>query len=307
MVLAQYVKPMTETKTLKYAYYSGCVAKGACKELHISTTAIAKALGIELVELLNATCCGSGTFKETDELMEDVVNARNIALAEALNLPMMTQCSTCQGVIGRVNDKLKGEDATRKQEVNQLLQQQGHNFQGSTEVLHLLWLLIRDYGLANLAAKVKRSLANLNCAAFYGCYLLRSQTVNRFDDPFKPESLENIFRTLGANPIYYAGRAQCCGWPISSYAPKESFSMAGRHLTAAIAAGADCIVTPCPLCHLNLDSRQPEVEQVIGQKLGIPILHLPQLIGLAIGLSPNSLGLDRHIVATSSVLQKIRA
>ena len=100
------------------------MAKGACKELHISTTAIARSLGIELVEMLQATCCGSGTFKETDELMEDVVNARNIALAEALNLPMMTQCSTCQGVIGRVNDKLKGEDPARKHEVNQLLQQQ---------------------------------------------------------------------------------------------------------------------------------------------------------------------------------------
>ncbi|MCX5934992.1 MAG: CoB--CoM heterodisulfide reductase iron-sulfur subunit B family protein, partial [Pseudanabaena sp. LacPavin_0818_WC45_MAG_42_6] len=169
----------------------------------------------------------------------------------------------------------------------------------------LLWVLIRDYGLENITAKVTRSLANLKCAAFYGCYLLRSQTVTRFDDPFKPESLENIFRTVGATPVYYEGRVQCCGWPISSYTPKESFSMAGRHLTAAIAAGADCIVTPCPLCHLNLDSRQPEVEKVIGHKLGIPILHLPQLIGLAIGIEPKVLGLDRHIVSTSSVLQKI--
>ena len=296
---------MSETKALKYAYYSGCVAKGACKELHASTTAIAKVLGLELIELQKATCCGSGTFKETDELMEDVINARNISLAEELNLTVMTQCSTCQGVLGRVNDKLKSSDPTRKDEVNALLNTQGHNFQGSTEVLHLLWILIRDYGLEKLATKVNRSLANLKCAAFYGCYLLRSQTVTRFDDPFKPESLENIFRTVGATPVYYEGRVQCCGWPISSYAPKESFSMAGRHLTAAIAAGADCIVTPCPLCHLNLDSRQPEVESVIKQKLGIPILHLPQLIGLAIGLDPHILGLDRHIVSTSSVLQKL--
>ena len=296
---------MIKTKALKYAYYSGCVAKGACKELDTSTKAIAQALGLELVELTKATCCGSGTFKETDELMEDVVNARNISLAEELNLTVMTQCSTCQGVLGRVNDKLQNSDPTRKNEVNALLNTQGHNFQGSTEVLHLLWILIRDYGLENLAAKVTRSLANLKCASFYGCYLLRSQTVTRFDDPFKPESLENIFRAVGATPVYYEGRVQCCGWPISSYAPKESFAMAGRHLTAAIAAGADCIVTPCPLCHLNLDSRQPEVANAIGQKLGIPILHLPQLIGLAIGLDPKALGLDRHVVSTSSILKKI--
>jgi succinate dehydrogenase / fumarate reductase, cytochrome b subunit len=298
---------MTETREFKYAYYPGCVAKGACKELHASTTAIAQALGIELVELHKASCCGSGTFKETDELMEDTVNARNIALAEELNLTVMTQCSTCQGVLGRVNDKLKFTDSDRRDRVNQLLEAEGQHFHGSTEVLHLLWILIRDYGLDRLQEKVKRSLTNLKCASFYGCYLLRAQTVTRFDDPYKPESLENVFRTLGATPVYYEGRVQCCGWPISSYATNASFSMAGRHLSAAIDAGADCIVTPCPLCHLNLDSRQPEVEQVIGRKLGIPILHLPQLIGLALGIDPVTLGLNRHIVSTTPVLKALVA
>lgn len=296
---------MNQSQELKYAYYPGCVAKGACKELHASTTAIAKALGIELVELHKASCCGSGTFKETDELMEDTVNARNIALAEELNLPVMTQCSTCQGVLGRVNDKLKFTNPERREQVNQFLETEGHHFQGSTEILHLLWILLRDYGLERLQEKVKRSLTNLKCAAFYGCYLLRAQTVTRFDDPYKPESLENVFRTLGATPIYYAGRVQCCGWPISSYATNASFSMAGQHLSDAIDSGADCIVTPCPLCHLNLDSRQPEVERVIGRKLGIPILHLPQLIGLALGIDPITLGLDRHIVSTAPVLKAL--
>ncbi|AFY72234.1 heterodisulfide reductase, subunit B [Synechococcus sp. PCC 7502] len=295
---------MTTEKTLKYAYYPGCVSKGACKELHGSTVAIAQKLGIELVELTKAACCGSGTFKETDEFLEDTVNARNIALAEELKLPIMTQCSTCQGVLGRVNDKLQHNEA-RRNRINEFLAP--HHYEGNTEVLHLLWVMIRDYGLDRLKAKVVRSLSNLKCASFYGCYLLRAQTVTRFDDPYKPESLENVFKTLGATPVYYDGRVQCCGWPISSYATNASFSMAGRHLSSAIAAGADCIVTPCPLCHLNLDSRQPEVEKVIGQKLGIPILHLPQLIGLGIGIAPATLGLDRHIVSTKPVLQILNA
>jgi len=294
---------MNEAKELKYAYYPGCVSKGACKELHASTTAIAKALGIELVELQQASCCGSGTFKETDELLEDTVNARNIALAEELNLPVMTQCSTCQGVLGRVNDKLKFGDPQRRDRVNEFLAAEGHHYQGTTEVLHLLWVLLRDYGLDRLKEKLNRSLAPLKCASFYGCYLLRAQTVTRFDDPYNPESLENVFRTVGATPVYYEGRVQCCGWPISSYATNASFSMAGRHLAASIDAGADCIVTPCPLCHLNLDSRQPEVEKVIGRKLGIPILHLPQLIGLALGIDPVTLGLNHHIVSTTPVLR----
>jgi succinate dehydrogenase / fumarate reductase cytochrome b subunit len=117
--------------------------------------------------------------------------------------------------------------------------------------------------------------------------------------------MENVFRAVGATPVYYRGRTQCCGWPLSSYATTESFQMAGNHIQEAVANGADCIVTPCPLCHLNLDSRQPEVEKVIGQKLGLPILHLPQLIALALGVSPKELGLERHIVSTKPVLEKL--
>jgi len=289
---------------LKYAYYPGCVAKGACQELHASTTLISRTLGIELVELERAACCGSGTFKETDEFLEDTVNARNIALAEEMGLPLMTQCSTCQGVIGRVNDKLKG-DAAQRARVNEVLETQGHHYQGSIEVKHLLWILMGDYGLDRLQAKVRRPLTGLKCAAFYGCYLLRGQTVTRYDHPYNPTSLEKVFTALGATPVLYDGRVQCCGWPIASYATKASFTMAGRHLLEALENGADCMVTPCPLCHLNLDSRQPEVAKVIGQKLGLPVLHLPQLIGLALGLDPEALGLNRHIVSTSPVLQAL--
>ena len=294
---------------LKYAYFPGCVAQGACRELDQSTKALTRKLGIELVELKKASCCGSGTFKEDSQLLEDTVNARNIALAEQLNLPLLTHCSTCQGVIGHVDERLKDaqtNDPAYLEQVNGFLTKEGCSpYQGSTDVKHLLWALVADYGLEAIAEQVTRKLSHLNCAAFYGCYLLRGQNHIRYDDPFKPESMENVFRTVGATPIYYRGRTQCCGWPLSSYAPEQSFKMAGMHIQEAIAAGADCMVTPCPLCHLNLDSRQPEVEKVIGQKLGLPVLHLPQLIALALGVSPSELGLDRHIVSTRSVLDKL--
>ncbi len=297
------------SSTLKYAYFPGCVAQGACRELDQSTKALTKILGIELVELKKASCCGSGTFKEDSQLLEDTVNARNIALAEQLNLPLLTHCSTCQGVIGHVDERLKDaqtNDRAYLDQVNGFLKKEGCSpYQGSTDVKHLLWALVADYGLEAIADRVTRKLSNLNCAAFYGCYLLRGQDHIRYDDPFKPESMENVFRTVGATPTYYRGRTQCCGWPLSSYATEQSFKMAGNHIQEAIAAGADCIVTPCPLCHLNLDSRQPEVEKVIGQKLGLPVLHLPQLVALALGVSPSELGLDRHIVSTRPVLEKL--
>lgn len=297
------------SQTLKYAYFPGCVAQGACRELYLSTQALTQALGIQLVELKKAACCGSGTFKEDSQLLEDTVNARNIALAEELNLPLLTHCSTCQGVIGHVDERLKEIQTTNPayiEQVNGLLNKQGClPYRGNTEVKHLLYALVTDYGLEEITKRVQRKLTGLKCAAFYGCYLLRAQKSMPLDDPFRPEAMENLFRAVGATPIYYRGRTQCCGWPLSSYATTQSFQMAGTHIQEAMAADADCLVTPCPLCHLNLDSRQPEVEKVIGQKLGLPVLHLPQLIALALGVSPEELGLERHIVSTKPVLEKL--
>ncbi len=297
------------SQTLKYAYFPGCVAQGACRELYLSTQALTQALGIQLVELKKAACCGSGTFKEDSQLLEDTVNARNIALAEELNLPLLTHCSTCQGVIGHVDERLKECQTTNPayiDQVNGLLNKQGClPYRGSTEVKHLLYALVTDYGLEEITKRVKRKLTGLKCAAFYGCYLLRAQKSMPYDDPFQPEAMENVFRAVGATPIYYRGRTQCCGWPLSSYATTQSFQMAGNHIQEALDADADCLVTPCPLCHLNLDSRQPEVEKVIGHKLGMPVLHLPQLIALSLGVSPEALGLERHIVSTKPVLAKL--
>jgi succinate dehydrogenase / fumarate reductase, cytochrome b subunit len=301
--------PVSECEMLKYAYFPGCVAQGACRELYESTAAITDALDIELVELKRASCCGSGTFKEESQLLEDTVNARNIALAEALNLPLLTHCSTCQGVIGHVNERLKESTIAHPgyvAQINNLLAKEHCTpYRGTTDVKHLLWALVADYGLDKLHQRVVRSLSGLRCAAFYGCYLLRSTPHLAYDDPHNPQSMENVFRALGATAINYRGRTQCCGWPLSSYATEQSFQMAGKHLQEALDAGADCLVTPCPLCHLNLDSRQPDIEKLIDHPLELPVLHLPQLIGLALDIEPKRLGLQRHIVSTKPVLAKL--
>lgn len=172
-------------QTLKYAYFPGCVAQGACRELYQSTQALTQALGIELIELKTAACCGSGTFKEDSQLLEDTVNARNIALAEELNLPMLTHCSTCQGVIGHVDERLKEyqkKDSAYVEQVNGLLQKEGClPYRGSTEVKHLLYALVTDYGLEEIQRRVTRVLSGLRCAAFYGCYLLRAQKSMPYD------------------------------------------------------------------------------------------------------------------------------
>ena len=166
------------SQTLRYAYFPGCVAQGACRELYLSTQALTQALGIELVELKKASCCGSGTFKEDSQLLEDTVNARNIALAEELNLPLLTHCSTCQGslVMWMIASRIRRKQIpTYIEKVNGLLKKQGCSpYQGSTEVKHLLWAIVADYGLEEVQKRVTRKLSGLKCASFYGCYLLRS-------------------------------------------------------------------------------------------------------------------------------------
>lgn len=289
---------------LRYAFFPGCVSRGACKELYDATTIIAPLLGIELVELKTASCCGAGVIQEREPVLGDTINARNLALAEQLHLPLLTHCSTCQGVLTKANQKLTS-DMTYLDQINSMLKHDGQKYNGTTAVKHLLWILVQDYGLENLKAKVKKPLKNLKCASFYGCYLLRPSQTMTFDDPRHPTSMERVFETLGATPVYYEGRTKCCGFPITMMNKEASLRMAGQQILDAKQHGADCIVTPCPLCHLNLDSRQPEAAGVIKQKLDMPILHLSQLIALALGVDSKTLKMQRHIVDTMSVIKKI--
>lgn len=293
-------------KQLSYAFFPGCVSKGACRELYDSTVLITEILGIHLVELDSASCCGAGVVEEIEPKTADALNTRNLAMASKLKLPLMTQCSTCQGVLSRVNYKLQN-DKTFLEEMNSLIKHQGHEYDPHTEVKHLLWVLVQDYGLENVAKHVKHALRGIKLASFYGCYLLRPSKVMQFEkDPQHPESLENVFKTLGAEPVIYDGRVKCCGFPISMMDTKSSFTMAGNNLLEAKEKGADAIVTPCPLCHLNLDARQPDIEKVMGKNIDLPILHLSQVVGLALGVEPKKLKLDKHIVSTKKFLEKVK-
>ena len=262
--------------TLRYAYFPGCVAQGACRELYLSTQALTQALGIELVELKKASCCGSGTFKEDSQLLEDTVNARNIALAESLNLPLLTHCSTCQGVIGHVDDRLKSAQKTNPaylEQVNGLLKQEGCSpYKGSTDVKHLLWALVGDYGLEALQQKVTRKTLWLKVRLFLrllptaiaaNSALRRPPTAPNRWKTCSGRSVQPLSTTGGA-PNAVVGRSlamqpsNLSKWRVGTFKKRSPLEPI-------------CIVTPCPLCHLNLDSRQPEVAQVVGEKLGLPV------------------------------------
>jgi succinate dehydrogenase / fumarate reductase cytochrome b subunit len=287
----------------RFAYYTGCAAKGVCPELDESTRAVARALDMELIELTASSCCGAGVIGELEPDTQLAMNARNLGLAESLGLDMLTICGTCQGVLSRAHKELS--NAGTRERINAVIADAGGVYDGRAAPKHLLWVLIKDIGLARLEQKVVRPLTGLKVGPFYGCYILRPSEYLGFDDPYNPKSLEQVIRALGAEPVDYSGRTKCCGFPIVLEQERNAMKMVGANLLEARDNGADCLVTPCPLCHMNLDIYQDRAEKEMARPIGMPILHLPQLVGLALGLEPSTLGLKKNMVDTSALVAEV--
>jgi succinate dehydrogenase / fumarate reductase cytochrome b subunit len=292
-------------KDLKVAYWPGCVSRGFTPELHGSMALVAEKLGIELVELDRANCCGAGVIAEHNQELADTLNARTFALAQQTGLSMMNICSTCQGAQSECQQRLDADSAYRAH-INEVLAEEGLNYESGLDNKNFLWLLVEDYGLANLKKLVQRPLEGLRVGPFYGCYVLRPKHRLGYDEhPDRDLYLEQVIEALGGEVVDYDGARKCCGFPVITMNRETSLRQAGTHIKDAIDSGADCLVTPCPLCHLNLDMQQPEAAKVTGDDLGLAVLHLPQLVGLALGFEPKKLGMPKHIASTEWVEEKL--
>ncbi len=290
--------------SLRYALYPGCAAKGATPELYQSTMAIIGQLGIEVVELTAASCCGAGVVGEAEPDVALALNARTFAQAEQLGLDVMTICGTCQGVMGAANKRLKEEPRLRER-INHMLAQDGIAYRGTVQVKHLLWIVVREVGLHQLQGQVRIPMQGFRIAPFYGCYILRPSWDLGFDDPENPTSLEKVIKAVGGEAVAYPGRTKCCGFPIILEKEAIAVAMAGQNMKEAKDEGADFMVTPCPLCHMSLDIYQDRAGRAVHTTLNLPILHLPQLLGLAMGMPAKDLGLSRHFIPVDSILRAI--
>jgi succinate dehydrogenase / fumarate reductase cytochrome b subunit len=279
------------------------VSRGFTPELHGSMAKVAPLLDIELVELDRAACCGAGVIAEHNQELADTLNARTFALAQRSGGElMMNICSTCQGAQSECQQRLDANTEYREQ-INATLSEEGLRYERGLTNKNFLWLLVEEIGLDALKAKVKRPLSNLRVGPFYGCYIVRPVTRLGIDEEHpRDQYMHWLIEALGGTVVDYAGVYKCCGFPIITMNKQASLTQAGRHIGDAIDAAADCLVVPCPLCHLNLDLQQPLAAKVAGRELGLPILHLPQLVGLALGLSPKELGMSKHVVRPTSVI-----
>jgi len=219
---------------MKFTLFTGCVAKGATRELMLSTMKSAEGLGIEFIEMKSAACCGAGVVSEKNPLLADALNARTIAIAEEQGLDLVTICSTCQGILKKTECHVDS-DSAYKEKVNNILEEGGHQYAGGKiKIQHFANVLGTEEGLKLLRDKVKRPLTGLKAAAFYGCYVLRPSELSLYEDPDEPTGMEEIFEILGATPVYYDSRTKCCGFPIIMMNKDASHDMAGNALIDAI-------------------------------------------------------------------------
>ena len=292
---------------MKYAFYPGCVSRGAAPELFAATVEVCDRLGIELEyeAMKSASCTGSGILQEKNLRLADTLNARTFALAERTGLPLLTICSTCQGVMSQANERLKA-DAGYLAEINADLAEEGLEYKGTADPRHLLWVLIEDIGLEKLRSLVVRPLTGFKAAPFYGCYIVRPTSALGFEEhPEREDSLERVIEVVGAEVVDFPGKTLCCGFPIVMINETNAVKMVANHTTDAQDRGADAMVTPCPLCHLNLDGYQPQASAMAKRPIGLPILHLPQLLGLALGIEPKAMRLNGHMVSTKKMLSAV--
>ena len=289
------------------AYYKGCLASLSAKELDISTQALAPKVGIELIELERVTCCGAGDIHEAEPDYYLHLNARILAYAEETGCDtLMTVCNVCTLNLRQANFQLKGDEALLERVNKNLVSVGAPAYTGTVDVQHFLWMVSAGDGYELLKEAAHKGLKGLKIAPFYGCQILRPSKLLGFEDPDRPESLERIIEACGGTAIDYPAKIKCCGFPIIQAREDVALGELIQPIEQASEAGADAIVTPCPLCHLSLDAWQSKLREQTGRDFRMPILHLSQLIGVAAGLDDSELKFKRHVVSVEPVVEKLR-
>ncbi|HYZ18265.1 MAG TPA: CoB--CoM heterodisulfide reductase iron-sulfur subunit B family protein, partial [Gaiellaceae bacterium] len=290
----------------RVAYYTGCLAALSAKELNSSTKALAPMMGLELEELDAVTCCGAGDIHEAEPDYYLHLNARILAYAEQTGLDtLMTICNVCTLNLRQADWQLKNDDDLRAR-VNANLETVGvPPYSGNVEVKHFLWLIAEGEGYDRLKEVAHKGLKGLKVAPFYGCQILRPSKLLGFEDPDRPWSLEAIIEACGGEPVDYPAKIKCCGFPIIQAREATALGELLQPIEQATEAGADAMVTPCPLCHLSLDAWQSKLTEATGRQFAMPILHLAQLVGVAAGLDEPELKFKRHVVPVTPVVEKL--
>ncbi len=283
-------------------YFPGCSLHSTAQNYDMSTREVCKKLGVDLEEIPDWNCCGSTPAHQTDHLLALALPARNLAIAERAGMKdVLAPCAACFNHLKTAAVECK-KDAGLKRKVEQAIEME---LQGKVEVRNILDLVMSKVGVDKVKAKVVRSLKGLKVAPYYGCLLTRPHKITEFDHPTNPTSMNILLQAAGAEVVDWGAKTDCCGASYSLTRPEVVVSLSGKIIHQAVDAGADVIATACPMCMSNLDLRQPAIAKQTGRSAHIPVLYITELLGLALGIPEQKLGLGKHIISTAKVQRRV--
>ncbi len=287
----------------KYLMFLGCAIPYRVAAYEISARKVLEKLGVKLVEMPEFNCCGLPLDPVNHETMV-VLAARNLALADREGLNIITLCPGCAGTLKKVNRMLKEDEVLRK-EVNHHLKEAGLEFKGTSEAKHIMQVLVEDVGLEKLKDSISRPLTMLKVAEHNGCHILRPKEYIGFDDPEDPKTLKTLIEATGAACLDYLDETECCGAPSVGVNDKIALQLARDKLNHIKAVDAQAIITICPFCHIMYDTNEVRIEKMFSEVYGLPVLHYPQLLGLAMGMKPEELAFSDLRVNSSRLLEAV--
>lgn len=289
---------------MRYSFFVGCAAPVLVGHYELSTRKVAKRLGVDLVDVEDFACCGF-PMEPVDHRTALLMAARNLSISKDLNLDICTICPGCASTLIEADKEIM-ENSDLRSEVNKQLAKIGRSYDGGVNVKHFLHILQEDVGMEKIQANVKRNLEELKIAPHYGCHYLKpSHLFNEAEDPEFPTSLDELISWLGATPVEYKDKMECCGGIVLGVNEQISYTLTGRKLENVKSVDADAICLLCPMCDVMYDRNQRAIERKLNASYNIPVLLFPQLLGLAMGLNEEELGLKSNRVSTSELLSKI--
>ncbi len=283
------------------AFYPGCSLHGIAREYGRSADLVCRRLGIRLLEVEDWNCCGATAAHSLDRELALGLSARNLSIVNRMGFTrVVTPCAGCFSRMKGCCHELSRSAQTREKMEERI----GASLAELPDVSHLLQLMVETVGLKKLADAVSRPLKGLRLAAYYGCLITRPRAIARFDDPEQPTSMDRLLQAVGAETVPWSHKAECCGGGFAASETGIVVDLGGQVLEAARQAGADAIVVACPMCQVNLDTRQQAVEEARGVRYNLPVIYFTQLMGVAYGFSPKQLGLDRMLVSPLPLLRR---
>ena len=285
----------------EYAYFPGCSLEKMAVSYHMSAMETTRKLGIKLREIEDWNCCGATTYFYIDELLAYTLCARNLAIAEKTGLDVVAPCSACYKNMYFTAAHLK-KDADLAEHVNFALEEDDLHFSGNINVKHLIEVFSQDVDPQELKSKISKPLTGVRVAPYYGCQIVRPQKEK--ENVEQPQFFEEMLSAIGATPVNFPLKMRCCGGSLILSSRTAALSMVRNLLQCAVDSQATVIATACPMCQVNLECYQQQVNQEFGTNFSMPILYFTQLVGLAMGIPTKKLGIGKEFIAMApSLLQ----